>query len=445
MSDEKIRIPHNFIPRWYQRPLYNCLERGIRRAIAIWHRRAGKDKTFINVMARELFKRVGVYYYFFPTYAQGRKILWDGIDKDGFKFLDHIPRDLRAAENSTEMKITLRNGSIFQVIGTDKFNRIVGPNPIGCVFSEYSLQDPRAWGLIQPILAENEGWALFNCTPRGKNHAYTMYRMSLDNPDWFSELLTVEDTKAITQEAIEQVRREGMSEDLIRQEFYCSFEASIPGAYYANEMRMADEQGRVCKAPVEPNVPVNTYWDLGHDDSTSIWLGQDVGREVRFVGYYTNSNESIVHYVNWLKDWRDSRRVTFGTHYLPHDGAITSLQTGMTMTQYVSQYGLDAEIVRRPQKKDAAIEMVRQFLSRCWFDREACEEGLESLKHYRKEFNEKNGVYAVHPVHDWASHGADAMQTAALQHQTVSPPRPETIYEPHFEPIMDYNDQLWMR
>jgi hypothetical protein len=202
---------------------------GVKRAVCVWHRRSGKDKTFINIMMTKMAQRKGTYYYFLPTYNQGKKIIWDGMDKGGFKFLDHIPESLIVRKNETDMKIELVTGSIFQVVGTDNIDSIMGTNPVGCVFSEYSLQDPKAWEFIRPILLENDGWAIFNFTPRGLNHAKELYEMARVNPDWFCELLTVNDTKEengnryITDEMIESERRTGMSETLIQQEYYCDF------------------------------------------------------------------------------------------------------------------------------------------------------------------------------------------------------------------------------
>ena len=221
-----IRIPHNFTPRPYQIPLYNCIANGYKRAVAVWHRRAGKDKTLINITAKEALKRIGSYYYFFPSYKQGRKILWDGMDRDGFPFAGHIPQEIREKTNDQEMRIKLKNGSIIQIVGTDDIDAIVGSNPIGCVFSEYALQKPDAWSFMRPILAENDGWAIFNSTPRGLNHFHEIYRTANKEKDWFCEILTIDDTKVLTKDDIQKERDEGMVEALIRQEYYCDFTAS---------------------------------------------------------------------------------------------------------------------------------------------------------------------------------------------------------------------------
>jgi hypothetical protein len=209
---------------------------GFKRGVAVWHRRAGKDKTLLNLIIKEAHKRVGVYYYFFPTYNQGRKVLWDGIDRNGFRYMDHIPEELRENTNQQEMKIKLKCGSVIQIIGTDNIDAIMGTNPVGCVFSEYSLQSPAAWDLIRPILAENGGWAVFNYTPRGRNHGFELYEMARHNPEWYCELLTIDDTGAVTSDTVQEERAAGMPEEMIEQEFYCSFNASLAKCFFSGAL-----------------------------------------------------------------------------------------------------------------------------------------------------------------------------------------------------------------
>lgn len=217
-----ITVPHNYFPRPYQLNLLRAMDSGIKRAVVIWHRRSGKEKTCLNLVIKKMLERVGTYYYFFPTFSQGKRILWDGLDRDGFKFLDHFPVELVANKNDTELKIKLKNGSVFQLIGTDNIDSIVGTNPIGCVFSEYSLQSPKAWDFMRPILAENGGWAIFNFTPRGRNHGWKILQQAKDSEKWFWEVLSVDKTKAIPQEVLDQESKE-MPQDLFRQEYYCEF------------------------------------------------------------------------------------------------------------------------------------------------------------------------------------------------------------------------------
>lgn len=422
----ELTIPYNYIPRDYQRALYNSLAQGFRRGVAVWHRRAGKDKTLINIVAKEMFKRVGSYYYFFPSYAQGRKILWDGMDRGGFAFLKHIPEELRESTNSTEMKIKCKNGSLFQVVGSDNIDSIVGTNPIGCVFSEYALQDPRGWDFVRPILRENGGWSLFNFTPRGYNHGWDIFEMAQGNPEWFCELLTVRDTQddgrpVISEADVESERKDGMSEDLIQQEFYCSFEASIPGAYYAEEMRLARENGRITRVPVDRNLNVSTWWDIGIDDSMTLWLTQDVGQSINAVAYYENYNEAFSHYVNYLSDFRDKYKIRFEEHVLPHDGESRDPKTGKTSVEWLrgllSDAGLTGSVrcAPKPARKEDGIEAVRRILPKVYFDREETKDGVNALTQFRKEWDPKKRLFRH--VHDWASHGADSFQTMALAHR----------------------------
>ncbi|MFH1640361.1 MAG: hypothetical protein ABIA66_00185 [Candidatus Omnitrophota bacterium] len=205
------------------------MDLGKKRACLVWHRRSGKSKTLLNFTTKKAFERVGTYYHAFPEYGQGRKILWDGIDRDGHKTLDyHIPEPLRKHTNKTELKIELINGSIWQIIGADNYDSLVGPNPIGLILDEWAVSDryPIAWDYFRPILAENGGWAVFPYTPRGRNHGWELYQMAQMNKAWFCQILTVDDTKAISGADIQAERDAGMPEDMIQQEFFCSFLAS---------------------------------------------------------------------------------------------------------------------------------------------------------------------------------------------------------------------------
>jgi hypothetical protein len=219
-----ITLPHNFKPRKYQLPFLKAFDSGIKRFILVWHRRSGKDKTVFSHVPKKMFERVGTYFYFLPTYTQAKKVIWTGADKDGFRFLDHIPKDIIKGEpNETEMRIELVNGSILQMVGADNIDRIVGTNPVGVIFSEYSLMKPKVWEYIRPILAENGGWAIFVFTPRGMNHAWTLMQMALqDTLNWFVQVLGVNDTKAIPELVLEQEQKE-MPQDLFEQEYHCKF------------------------------------------------------------------------------------------------------------------------------------------------------------------------------------------------------------------------------
>lgn len=219
----QITLPHKFNPRPYQLNLLKALDSGKTRALIVWNRRSGKDKTCFNYMIRKSFEKVGTYFYFLPTYSQAKKVIWDNIDNEGFRMLDHIPKELIKSTNATELKIELKNGSIIQLIAADEFkNSGVGTNPIGVVFSEYSITNPEAWKFVSPILAANGGWAIFNFTPRGMNHAFTLLNQVRDNDKWFKEILTVNETHVFTPEALEEEKR-NTPQDLFEQEYYCKF------------------------------------------------------------------------------------------------------------------------------------------------------------------------------------------------------------------------------
>ncbi len=422
----QITLPYNWKPRGYQRPLWEKLELGcygqtggVKRAAVVWHRRAGKDLFTINFMAARAMERVGLYWHLFPTYNQGRKIAWEGMTQTGRRFLDHFPPDLIESQNDTEMRLKLKNGSVYQVVGTDSVDRLVGSNPIGIGFSEYSICDPKAWHLIQPILAENGGWAIFIYTPRGLNHGYKLYDMAQQTPGWFAQILTVNETfrenglPIVTPAQIEEIRASGTPEEMIQQEFYCNFEAPLVGAYYAAQMRdclKKDENGisRIRNVNWVPSLPVNTAWDLGYDDATTIWFWQQIGQEFHIIDYYENSGEGLAHYAKVLQN----KGYTYGRHKAPHDIEVVELGPNLSRKESAAQFGIRFDTVPRHDVLDG-IEAVRTLLPQCYFDRVKTANGIESLKSYTKAWNDKMQVYSENPQHNWASHGADAFRTLA--------------------------------
>jgi len=417
-----LQLPHNIEPRSYQLPVLKALDvGGFNRAVLVWHRRSGKDKTVINFMAKRMYERVGAYYYFLPTYKQGKKIIWNGLDRDGFKFTDHIPQSIRKRTDNTDMLIETKNGSIFQVVGTDKIDAIVGANPVGCVFSEWSLQNPAAWDFIRPILAENGGWAIFIFTPRGKNHGYTLLELARAFPDmWYSEVLTAKDTKAIAPDVLEQERREIVRKDgndaLYQQEYMCSFEVPIQGSYYAKQLMLADDEGRITNVPYDEYAPVHTAWDLGIDDSMTLWFFQIIQKEIHFIDYYENSGEGINFYIKLLKE----RPYIYGRHFAPHDIKVRELGTGKSRLEVAKGLGIEFE-VGKMLSIDDGIQAVRNALGRCWFDKTKCTTGLSALRSYHKEWDENNQVFMSKPKHDWSSHGADGFRTFAVGYKALVP------------------------
>ena len=409
----KVKVPCDWTPREYQLPLFQYLESGGKRAICVWHRRAGKDLTGINWIAVCSIMRPGLYWHLFPTYNQGRKIAWEGMTKAGRKFLDHFPKENISAINNTEMRVTFKTGSIYQVVGSDNPDRLVGANPVGIILSEYALQDPRAWDYIRPILLENEGWAVFIYTPRGRNHGYTLLNHAKKNPKWFTQVLSVNDTMAVKEEAIDEERMAGMPEELIQQEFFCSFDAALVGAYYGNHMSHALDTGRIGLFPYDSQLMVNTAWDLGVGDQTVILFYQMHGLQIRIIDCYSNSGEGLSHYINVLETGHRAQYV-YGNHYAPHDIKVKDLSTGRTRLETAQSLGLRFRVVPKVSIEDG-IEAVRSIMSRIyWNEDKNTEHLIEAARQYRKEWDDKKRCFNDRPYHDWTSDFMDALRYLAL-------------------------------
>jgi hypothetical protein len=407
---KKIRIP-DLTPREYQIPFFEAMDSGLKRAVLVWHRRAGKEITCWNYMIREaICGRVGTYCYFFPTSRLGRRILWDGANKDGKRFIDYIPKEVIVGKpNAIEMKIELINGSLIQIMGTDTILN-VGINPIGCVFSEYSLQDPKSFIFVRPILRENEGWAVFNFTPRGKNHAYDLYVMAKDNPDWFCEKLSITDTGVLTDEDMDIERREGMSENMIQQEYYCNFDQGSEGTFYAKYLVEAEHQERITNVPYDPYTKVDTYWDLGVSDSTTIIFTQNVGKEIHIIDTYTNEGEGLDHYSRILEQKAKDGLWQYGSHCAPHDIKVRELGHGAkTRLDMARDLGLNFEVVPNLPIHEG-IEMARGMFHKLWIDKNKASYLLKCLENYHRVYNERLNVYSDKPCHDWSSHFCDAFR-----------------------------------
>jgi len=408
MSSVRITIPVSYRARPYQVAAWRAFESGCRRLVMVWHRRAGKDLTAVNMLVTRAVQDPGNYYYYYPTSILGRKSLWDGKDKSGVPFLDCFPKDLVLNRNSTEMKLRLRCAggmeSLFQVVGADKLD-VVGPNPRGVVFSEYSKMNPRAWEYTCPILSENGGWSIFTYTSRGRNHGYKLFCLGEKNSNWFSELLTVDDTHAISLDAIEEDRAMGMSEELLKQEYYCSWNCGMEGSIYSSLLETVRISGRYCDVPVDDSVRVFTFWDLGIGDSTSIWFVQFVGGEIHLIDFYQSHGKGIKHYIEIL----ETKGYLYGGHYGPHDAESRSLQTGVTLRETAKRLGLSFEVVPRTDISPG-LESVRSILGRCWFDRSNCHFGFSCLEQYHYCYNPLRRVHSSVPEHDWSSHCADAFR-----------------------------------
>lgn len=396
-----------FKPRDYQKPVLDAFEKhGYKRGLLIWPRRAGKDIVAFNLMISAALNKVGTYFYVFPTFSSGRRILWDAITNSGLRVLDFIPRELIDSKNEVQMRIRLVNSSIIQIIGSDNYdNSLIGTNPIGMVFSEYALQDEAAFSFSRPILAANDGWALFVSTPRGKNHLYTMFTMAIQDPDrWYVSKLTVDDTRHISKEALESEALE-LSEDLMQQEYYTSFTMGVEGAYYSKYIDRMHINNQIDLVPWESGAKVHTAWDIGVRDSTAIIFFQTIGTTTRIIDCYEKNKEGLEHYIKVIQD----KPYIYGRHIAPHDIAVREFGTGMTRLEKARHLGINFTVAPSLSIMDG-IEAVRSALSKIYIDKNKCIPLIKAIENYRQEFDAKRKVYNAHPLHDSNSHFADALR-----------------------------------
>lgn len=433
----KVILPANgWLPRDYQRPAWAALEAGCLRLALAWHRRAGKDDVCLHWTAKSAMTRVGGYWHLLPMANQARKAIWDAVDpRTGRRRIDvAFPLELRESTRENDMFIRFKNGSTWQVVGSDNYDSLVGAPPVGVVFSEYALSDPSAWAFIRPILAENGGWALFISTPRGRNHFAKLVEYALHDAHWFGQVLGVAQTKAISPDVIARERQEleaerGVKEAdaIISQEYNCDFDAAIPGAYYGELMRNVEREERVGVFPHDPKLPVGTAWDLGHGDSTVIWCYQQPpsGR-VRLVNVLEGSGVGVDWYIQKLQQLP----YIFADHIWPHDGGHGNIRDVGGTTLKATAQGLGIKPLRvldRDPSIDQGINAVRQMLPLCEFNTqpalfsgETMEQGrarmsraIDAMRLYRRQWDEKNQKFKDAPLHDWTSNTTDALRYLA--------------------------------
>lgn len=429
-KDENIiKVPYNFSPRWYQLEALKAFDEGTKYFCLVWPRRAGKDLFCFNLMIREAWRVPGIYYYFFPTYEQGRKALWENTDNVGRRLIDYIPgaydnkipNEFVRRINNQSMVIEFTNGSIIRIVAAEQVDKsIVGTNPKGAVFSEFSIQDPQGLKYMMPIFLVNNGWYIINGTPRGKNHFYNLFKRVENEKEWFVRHMTIETLHVFTQPEIDamnaQLALTGYAEEEIQQEMYCSWSAGIRGAYYADALERAQLDGRIGDF-ADNGTMVDTFWDLGTRDETSIWFRQIQNGKMVFIDYYEASGEPPSHYADVLK----AKGYRYRTHYVPHDAnKIGTLKERVITAADLLRECLhdvkisdDVVVVPRTPSIHDAIQNVRFRFPLYHFNKEKCERGLLCLEQYQKKWDPNKGVYSTHPVHDWTSHGADAIRVEA--------------------------------
>lgn len=432
--------------RWYQRPLHEYLvTTPSARAIEIAHRRWGKDEVALGATCELAHKRIGSYWHCLPEYAQARKALWTAVNAHTGKrrIFEAFPSPLIESMNDQEMFIRFKNGSTWQMIGSDRYDATVGAGVAGIVYSEWALGNPSAWAYHRPMLEENNGWALFITTPRGRNHAHAMYNMAKANPRWFAEVSSIHDTQALSPAQLEESLTEYIAlygEDVGRaqfeQEYECSFNAAILGAFYAREMVTVRREGRISTDCVhDPERPVHRAWDIGVKDDTSIWWFQVVGTQVFILDCYSQSGAGVDHYAEIIEqrkarhDWKD------GTDFVPHDARVKEWGTGRTRVETMQGLGLHPQVVPLASKLDG-INAVRKTLARCIFHPRTEEQGVSALEQYRREWDDEKKTFKASEVHDWSSHLSDAFRYLSMAWRNIPEPKQDKP-KPVFSTIED--------
>lgn len=405
--NQNIITLNKFIPRSYQLDVIEKIESGYKNILLAWSRRAGKDYTLFNESIRIAISRTCTIYYIFPSFNGGRRILWDAITIDGVKFLDLIPNDI-CKKNSSEMKITFFNGSIIQIVGSENYNRLRGTNPYVCIFSEFAYQDPAVYDVVRPILAANNGIAIFASTPNGKNEFYKLYKKALTNPKWFVQKLDVYQTAHIPEDRLKE-EKEKMSEEMFAQEYLCSFDRGVDGGVYTKYINKLYLEDRIGLFPYMEGYPVNTAWDIGVDDSTSIVFFQVINKAVYVIDYYEHNHEGLPHYLQVLH----SKNYVYGEHFAPHDGKNQEWGKGLTRVEQAYNYNLNFNVIPKGSLF-GGIELTRVAFSRISIDSKKCDKLIQALTNYHFIYDEKKEDYSKEPYHDKYEHGASAFRYMCL-------------------------------
>jgi len=418
-------IPYS--PRPLQQAIHDELKRW---SVVVCHRRFGKTVFAINHLLRDCLtskKERPRYAYLAPTYKQAKTIAWD--------YLQHYSRPIPGIQiNQSELRIDYPNGGRIQLFGCDTPDALRGIYLDGCILDEYAQMPSSLFGeVLRPALSDRQGWALFIGTPKGKNAFYDLYDHARNDERWFTVVHKASDTGIVAEDELQDARGI-MTDEEYEQEYECSWTAAIRGAVYGKEMAAALRDDRIGFIPIEPSIPVHTFWDLGISDSMSIWFVQAVGKEIRFVNYYEHTGEGMAHYINHLDQFKRDHGITYGEHFAPHDIEVRELSTGKSRRDTALQMGIAFRVVQQHKVADG-IEATRRLFSRFWFDERRCRHGIECISQYRYEYDEKKGVFRDNPLHDWASHCADSLRQLAMGWQEVL-----TQKERSHAPVMAQSD-----
>ena len=412
MTEVRIRFP----ARPYQKPLIDWFRGGGKRAVCVWHRRAGKDRTATFIESELACKRVGLYWHALPEYAQARRVIWDAITKDGQKLIDvNFPPAIVKKKHEHEMKIELVNGSIWQPVGADNFNSLVGSNPVHVTYSEYAIMNPQAREYLRPIIAENDGTELFISTTRGYNHFYDLAMFAKYSPLWYYSLQTVHDTGVIPVETLDEERKT-MPEELFRQEFECDFSAANVGAILGRWVEAAEKSGRVNDSvEYDPaGAPIEVSSDIGFRDTASWWFWQPKADGYAMVDYDEDSGLDASEWIDRLTDLLDKRGYRLGNIWLPHDARAKTFATKESpVEQFLKGFGAEKVKMVPQSKKFDRINAARAIMPSVWFNQSRCAAGLKGLRAWAFEWNNETRQFSRDPLHDWASHPGDGFSYGA--------------------------------
>lgn len=407
---QRVVIP--YAPRKAFLPFH---QRKQRWAVMVAHRRAGKTVACINALIRAALsegKNDGRHAYIAPQFNQAKDVAWMYLKR----FCGVIPG---AEFNESELRVDLPNGSRIRLYGADNPDRLRGIYLDGVVLDEYASMRPSVWGeIVRPLLTDRQGWAVFIGTPKGRNAFWSIWDQAASNDRWFRLMLRASETGILSADELADAQRD-MTPEQYAQEFECSFEAAILGAYYAKELRDAENDGRICPVPVERSALVHVAWDLGVGDSTALVFCQVIGREWRIVDYYEANGVGLDHYVQVL----NGKGYTYGDQILPHDVGVRELGTGRSRLEVLGSLGVRNVKVLPATPVDDGINAVRMTLSKCWFDATRCHDLLEALRQYRTEYDDRLKRFKPRPLHDWTSHAADAFRYLCVGLDDYQPKR----------------------
>lgn len=382
------------------------LNRSERWSCVVAHRRAGKTVACIMDLIAKAVRHTAQeprFAYIAPTYTQAKDVAWSYLKR----YTAVIP-GIEVSESELSIKLP-HNGARIRLYGADNYDRLRGLYLDGAIIDEAGDIDPRAIGeVIRPALSDRKGWATFIGTPKGRNEFHRIHQLADAEPEWFSAKLRASETELIDAEELSDAKKQ-MTAEAFAQEYECSFDAAIKGAYYGRDVEEAERDGRITSVPYDKAADVYASWDLGIGDSMAIWVFQIIGKEWHFIRHYENSGFGLDHYVDWIK----GQPFIVHRHYLPHDAEARELQTGKSRIEYLEGRNLNCEIVPRHEVDDG-ISAVRTSFNRFWFDKTHCARGIDCLRMYRSEFDEKHQVLKSRPLHDWSSHSADAFRYGVM-------------------------------